>query len=99
MILGHEMSNSYIILVIEKKLPEERRWIWVKYIAEKGEVDCEKVFQLLLKFLKRWRNIIKYNESAIRKFLEKRVASTHYTQRQRVQQKTNPRKHVGSMKM
>ena len=52
---------------------------WVKYIAEKGEVDSEKVFQLLLKFLKRWRNIIEYDKSAIRKLPEKRVASTHYT--------------------
>jgi len=77
--LGHEMSNSYIISVIEKKLPEEMRVDWVKCIAEKGEVDSEKVFQMLLKFLERWRNIIEYDESAIRKVPEKRVASTHYT--------------------
>ena len=76
--LEQEMSNSYIISVIEKKLPEEMRIDWVKSIAEKGEVDSAKVFKLLMGFLKKWRNIIEYDDSAIRKEPEKKVGSTHY---------------------
>ena len=76
--LEQEMSNSYIISVIEKKLPEEMRIDWVKNIAEKGEVDSTKVFMLLMEFLRKWRNIIEYDDSAIRKAQEKKVGSTHH---------------------
>ena len=63
-----EMSNAYIIALIEKKLPEEMRLDWVKLIAEKGEVDSRKTF-----FLARWRRVIEYDAAAIRKAPEKRV--------------------------
>ena len=76
--LEQEMSNSYIISIIEKKLPEEMRIDWVKSIAEKGEVDSAKVFKLLMEFLRKWRNIIEYDDSAIRKAPEKKVGSTHH---------------------
>ena len=78
--LEHEMSNSYIISVIEKKLPEEMRIDWIKSIAEKGEVDSAKVFMLMMHFLNRWRNIIEYDESAIRKAPERKMGSTHHTE-------------------
>jgi hypothetical protein len=73
-----EMSNSYIIAMIEKKLPEEMRMDWVKFIAEKGEVDSSTIFKLLMSFLKRWRQIIEYDDAAIRKGPEKKVGTTHY---------------------
>ena len=76
--LEHEMSNSYIISIIEKKLPEEMRMDWIKSIAEKGEVNSAKVFMLMMQFLNRWRNIIEYDESAIRKAPERKVGSTHH---------------------
>ena len=76
--LEHEMFNSYIISMIEKKLPEEMRTDWVKSIAEDKKVDSEIVFIKLMKFLDKWRNIIEYDESAIRKAPEKKTGATHY---------------------
>ena len=86
--LEHEMSNSYIISVIEKKLPDEMRTDWVKSIAEKGEVDSAMVFKLLMKFLNRWRNIIEYDESAIRKAPERKVGSTHHAEMTNTKEKS-----------
>ena len=76
--LQQEMSNSYIISMIEKKLPEEMRMEWIKTVAEKGEIDSEIVFKLLMEFLRKWRNIIEYDDSAIRKAPEKKVGSAHH---------------------
>lgn len=73
-----EMSNSYIIALIEKKLPEEMRMDWVKFIAEKGEVDSSAIFRLLMGFLKKWRQIIEYDAAAIRKVPEKKSGTAHY---------------------
>ena len=73
-----EMSNSYIIALIEKKLPEEMRMDWVKFIAEKGEVDSNAIFKLLMGFLKKWRQIIEYDAAAIRKVPEKKSGTTHH---------------------
>jgi hypothetical protein len=86
--LEHEMSNSYIISVIEKKLPEEMRIDWIKSIAEKGEVDSAKVFMLMMEFLSRWRNIIEYDESAIRKAPERKVGLTHHAEPTRPREKS-----------
>ena len=76
---GTEMSNSYIIAMIEKKLPEEMRTDWVKLIAEKEEVDSQTVFKLLMDFLGKWRRIIEYDAAAIRKGPEKKVGVTTHT--------------------
>ena len=38
-----EMSNSYMISMIEKKLPDQMRMEWIKLIAEKGEKDSQVV--------------------------------------------------------
>ena len=76
--LEQEMCNSYILSMIEKKLPEEMRKDWVKSIAEMEEIDSGKSFLLMLEFLKRWRNIIEYDESAIRKAPEKKIGSTNH---------------------
>ena len=73
-----EMSNSYIIAMIEKKLPEEMRVDWVKFIAEKGDVDSQATFKMLMGFLGKWRRIIEYDESAIRKVPQKKSGSAHY---------------------
>jgi hypothetical protein len=86
--LETEMSNSYIISVIEKKLPDEMRIDWVKSIAEKGEIDSTKVFMLMLEFLNRWRNIIEYDDSAIRKAPERKVGSTHHTGQTKTREKS-----------
>ena len=53
-----EMSNSYMISMIEKKLPDQMRMEWIKLIAEKGEKDSQVVFSMLMEFLARWRKII-----------------------------------------
>ena len=74
-----EMCNSSIISMIEKKLPEEMRFEWIKTIAERGEIDSSAVFRLLMAFLTKWRQIIEYDEAAIRKAPEKKVGATHYT--------------------
>ena len=76
--LQQEMCNSYIISMIEKKLPEEMRMDWIKSVAEKGEIDSGMVFKLLMEFLRKWRNIIEYDDSAIRKAPEKKVGSAHH---------------------
>ena len=74
---GQEMSNSYIIAMIEKKMPEEMRMDWVKFIAEKDKVDSSATFKLLMGFLKKWRKIIEYDAAAIRKGPEKKSGTTN----------------------
>jgi hypothetical protein len=73
-----EMSNAYIIAMIEKRLPDEMRFDWVKCISDKAENDSKAVFKLLMNFLERWRQIIEYDESAIRKGPEKKVGLAHH---------------------
>ena len=46
-----EMSNSYMIAIIEKKLPEQMCTDWTNLIAEKGEVNSRAEFRLLMNFL------------------------------------------------
>ena len=86
--LEQEMSNSYIISLIEKKLPEEMRMEWIKLVAEKGEIDSVVVFKMLMKFLRKWRNIIEYDDSAIRKAPEKKVASAHHAAPRKTREKS-----------
>lgn len=73
-----EMSNSYIIALIEKKLSEEMRMDWVKFIAEKGEVDSSTIFKFLMDFLMKWRRIIEYDAAAIRKVPEKKSGTANH---------------------
>ena len=68
-----EMSNSYMIAMIKKKLTEEMRTDWVKFIAEKGKVNSQAVLRILMDFLAKWRRIIEYDAAAIRKTSEKKV--------------------------
>ena len=68
-----EMSNSYMISMIERKLPDQMRMEWIKLIAEKGEKDSQVVFSMLMEFLARWRKIIEYDAAAIRKTSEKKI--------------------------
>ena len=68
-----EMSNSYMISMIEKKLPDQMRMEWIKLIAEKGEKDSQVVFSMLMEFLDRWRKIIEYDAAAIRKTSDKKI--------------------------
>ena len=68
-----EMSNSFMISMIEKKLPEQMRIEWVKLVAEQGVTDSQVVFQLLMDFLAKWRKIIEYDAASIRKTSEKKI--------------------------
>jgi len=68
-----EMSNSFMISMIEKKLPEQMRIEWVKLVAEQGVTDSHVVFQLLMDFLAKWRKIIEYDAASIRKTSEKKI--------------------------
>ena len=68
-----EMSNSFMISMIERKLPEQMRIEWVKLVAEQGVTDSHLVFQLLMDFLAKWRKIIEYDAASIRKTSEKKI--------------------------
>lgn len=73
-----EMKNGTILSMIEKKLPEEIRFDWVKTIAEKREEDADGRFTLLLELLKKWRIMIEYDQATIRRPAEKKSIS-HFT--------------------
>ena len=51
---------------------------WVKCISDKAEDGSKAVFKLLMNFLEIWRQIIEYDESAIRKAPEKKVGSANH---------------------
>ena len=74
---GQEMCNSFIIAQIEKKFPEEMRFEWIKEVASHAEEDSKYRFKLLMVFLQRWRQMIEYDEAAIRKVQEKKVGTIH----------------------
>ena len=67
-----EIKNGTILSMIEKKLPEEIRLEWLSTIAEMTEEDSEEKFDLLMKLLRKWRIMIEYDQSAIRKPTEKK---------------------------
>ena len=75
---GQEMSNSTIIAMIEKKLPEEMRFDWIKTVSLRAGEDSGYKFRLLLEFLQRWRQMIEYDEAAIRKVTEKKTGSVNF---------------------
>ena len=68
-----EMGNSYMIALIEKKLPEEMRLDWIKSVAEKGEVNSHRIFFMLMEFLAKWRKVLEYDAAAIRKVPDKKI--------------------------
>ena len=76
---GQEMSNSTIIAMIEKKFPDEMRFDWIKTVSLRVEKDSGYKFRLLLEFLQRWRQMIEYDEAAIRKVTERKTGSIHFT--------------------
>ena len=74
-----EMANSTIIALIEKKLPEEMRFDWIKTISSVEDKDSSCKFETLLRFLKQWKVMIEYDEAAIRKEPERKSGSSHFT--------------------
>lgn len=72
-----EMQNGTILSLIEKKLPEEMRFEWIKAIAEENDADAKGRFSLMLELLRKWRIMIEYDQAAIRRVPEKKVLS-HY---------------------
>ena len=72
-----EMRNGTIISMIEKKLPDEIRFEWLKLIAEKNDAKADEKFSMLIKLLKRWRNMIEYDQAAIRKPSDRKGISHH----------------------
>ena len=73
-----EMANSTIIAMIEKKLPEEMCFDWIKTISSKEDQGSSYKFEVLLKFLKGWKGMIEYDEAAIRKEPERKSGSSHF---------------------
>ena len=67
-----EMKNGTILSMIEKKLPEEIRLEWLSTFAEMTEEDSDEKFDLLMKLLRKWPVMIEYDQSAIRKPIEKK---------------------------
>ena len=77
-----EMENGTILSMIEKKLPEEIRFEWIKCIADEEDDESEGRFQLMLELLQKWAIRIEYDQAAIRKVaLEKQVRANHTTKR------------------
>lgn len=70
-----EMKNGTIISMIEKKLPEEIRFEWVKIVAEKTESDADEKFPLLLVLLRKWKAMIEYDHATIRKPADRKFVS------------------------
>ena len=75
-----EMQNGTILSMIEKKLPEEIRFEWIKCIAEEEDDESEARFELMLELLQKWA-IREYDQASIRKAPEKTVRANHTTQR------------------
>jgi len=73
-----EMSNSTIIAMVERKLPEEMRFDWIKTVAVEDEDDAHYKFKILLQFLRKWKKMIEYDDAAIRKVPEKKVGAAHF---------------------
>ena len=80
---AQEMSNSTIIAMIERKLPDEMRFDWIQTIAPLVERSSTHKFQLLLQFLKKWKQMIEYDEAAIRKVPEKKAGATYFASSRR----------------
>ena len=81
-----EMENGTIISMIEKRLPDDIRFDWIKLIAEKQDTPEESQdtsdnsvgkFNMLLELLKKWRIIIEYDQATIRKTSEKKGLTHH----------------------
>ena len=72
-----EMYNGTILSLIEKKLPDEMRFEWVKIVSENREEGSAEKFQKMLKLMQRWRNMIEYDQESIRKVSEKRGLVHH----------------------
>ena len=70
---GQEMDNSFIIAQIEKKFPDEMRFDWIKTVSSQTEENSTHRFKLLMSFLQRWRQMVEYDEAAIRTVNDKKV--------------------------
>jgi hypothetical protein len=60
-----EMENGTILSMIEKKLPEEIRFEWIKCIADEEDDKSESRFQLMLELLQKWAIRIEYESSKL----------------------------------
>lgn len=74
---AQEMANATVISMIKKRFPDEMRLDWVKTIASKGEEESASLFQMLLEFLKQWRQMIECDDQVIKK-QEKTSGVTHH---------------------
>ena len=74
---AEEMHNGTIISMIERKLPEEIRFVWIKTIASRTNEGSSDRFKLLLAFMEEWKAMIEYDEAAIRRTPEKNVFTHH----------------------
>jgi hypothetical protein len=74
---GQEMNNSFIIAQIEKKFPDEMRFDWIKTVSSHNEENSAHRFNLLMSFLQRWRQMVEYDEAAIRKVVDKKSGVIH----------------------
>ena len=74
-----EMRNGTIISMIERKLPDEIRFEWVKIVAEKTESDADEKFPLLLELLRSWKAMIEYDQDTIRKPADRKSVSNFAT--------------------
>ena len=72
-----EMENGTMLSLIEKKLPEEIRFEWIEKIAEMTEEGPKEKLNIMLALLQKWKHMIEYDQSAIRKIPEKRLTSLH----------------------
>ena len=73
-----EMQNGTIIAMIERKLPEEIRFEWIKIVADlEGEEESEEKFKLLFDLLENWKVRLEYDQALIRKVPEKKSVTHH----------------------
>ena len=73
---AQEMANATVIAMIKKKFPDEMRLDWVQTIAAEGEEDSSVLFDMLLKFLMKWRQMIECDDQIIKQ-QEKKSGLTH----------------------
>ena len=74
---GGEMENGTILSLIEKRLPDEIRFEWIEKIAEMSDEGPKEKIEIMLALLQKWKIMIEYDQSAIRKLPEKKLISHH----------------------
>ena len=72
-----EMQNGTIISMIERKMPDEMRYEWIKLVSGSND-NSEEKFKKLMKMLTEWRSMIEYDKAVIRKVTEKKATIAHH---------------------